>query len=80
MSKARHQPVRRAYRQAYLRMRGCINIGLAVTLGEDFNQLEVTVYQWLLNRCRSSDVLQERCSSFTPNSYWRTRVYPLLKK
>ena len=80
MSKARHQPVRRAYRQAYLRMRGCINIGQAVTLGEGFNQLEVTLYQWLLKRCRSSDVLQERCSSFTPNSYWRTRVYPLLKK
>ena len=32
MSKARHQPLRRAYRQAYLRMRGCINIGQAVTL------------------------------------------------
>ena len=80
MPKGRHQPLRRAYRQAYLRVRGCINIGLAVTLGEDFNQLEVTLYQWLLNRCRSSDVLQERCSGLTPNSYWRTRVYPLIQK
>lgn len=70
---------RDAYRAALRRVKACLSIGRKVE-GDDFTQLEITLYGFLLRQRQHPDLLAARLSRFTPNARLRIRLYPLSPK